>query len=858
MGVTPSPRTPDEPEPSPVPGSVESWTRALVIAGVALCLTLGAIAASDLRGSIGRPYAGFAFYANGVLVGPLVAPIRFGEATAALLPRDRIVSVDGQPVAGGAEVLALVDARAPGDVVVYGLERQGARLEVPIPVGTFTNADYWELAAPVFLGATLLLLLGAAPALLRPRQPEARVWFLFALGGAGAFGFTAYDNFVGYRFVPWSLAFIVVMKGALAHLALVLPTPLPFFRRHRTPILVAIYGAMALQSTLYGWLYFRDPEATRWLGHLTSIWIGGSVAWLGVRLIGAAFGQGDVRSRQLARIILPAPLIGCISALLLFASARQWVPFPIPLAVHLAPIWVAFGVVAYAMLTADLFDLDARLRRGITGAFVLLIGSLGYLVLFALVSRAFGSGAAWVANVAALSVLFVLVSTMGPLRRAIEVRTEDWLHPGRRAEREVLGGVGEDLPGLRDPEEIAGRVRAAVSEAMGADPILLWAAPPGEALASVGEASAALEESHPLALGLRKADGATTPAAASEAGLRREMKSRGLELLVPFRGDRIVGGIGLGPRGDGRPYDRDDEQGLELLAAQASLAFQNAIAFRALRALEARLSDENQDLRAQLETAEPRQEGVVGRAPAFAQVLSDIEQVAPTDAAVLILGETGTGKEVLAQTLHRLSSRADRPFEKVACGAIPETLLESEFFGHERGAFTGAVKRRIGRLEAADGGTVFLDDVDALPLAVQAKLLRAVQQGEVQRLGSSAVSRVDVRILAASNQDLLQRVEEGSFRQDLYYRLAVVPVHVPPLRERLEDLPLLVQHLAEQEARRRGGEVEPFSRAFFDALAEHAWPGNVRELRNVVQRAVVLGETEALATLEIARPEGTT
>ena len=272
-----------------------------------------------------------------------------------------------------------------------------------------------------------------------------------------------------------------------------------------------------------------------------------------------------------------------------------------------------------------------------------------------------------------------------------------------------------------------------------------------------------------------------------------------MRLLVPLPpGPDGVGGFLLGPRRDGRLYTRDDAELLEALAAPAMTALANARAWDALEALRRGLADENVWLRAELRQRDGF-EGIVGQSPALREVLAQIEQVAPTDASVLLLGETGSGKELLVRALHRLSRRSERALVKVACAAIPETLLESEFFGHERGAFTGASAARIGRLEVADGGTLFLDDVDTLPFPVQAKLLRALQEGEIQRLGGSAVQRVDVRVVAATNRDLEAEVAAGRFRQDLYYRLAVVPIRVPPLRERREDLPLLVQHFLDEE-----------------------------------------------------------
>jgi len=311
-------------------------------------------------------------------------------------------------------------------------------------------------------------------------------------------------------------------------------------------------------------------------------------------------------------------------------------------------------------------------------------------------------------------------------------------------------------------------------------------------------------------------------------------------LVVPFPGrPELSGALVVAPRQSGTYYSRDDRGLLETLAAQASVASTNARAWAEIEMLERRAREENAYLR---EAALPAADSgeLVGQSLGLRSVLAQVQRVAPTDAAVLVLGETGTGKELVVREIHRQSRRADRVLVQVASAAVPETLLESELFGHERGAFTGALVRKLGRFELADGGTLFLDDVDTLPLGIQAKLLRAIQEGEVQRLGDTRVRVVNVRLVATSNRDLLAEVRAGRFREDLYYRLHVVPIRLPPLRERREDIPLLVEHFARREAIRLGRPVEPLSADALAALQRYDWPGNVRELRNVIERAIVL------------------
>jgi formate hydrogenlyase transcriptional activator len=242
-----------------------------------------------------------------------------------------------------------------------------------------------------------------------------------------------------------------------------------------------------------------------------------------------------------------------------------------------------------------------------------------------------------------------------------------------------------------------------------------------------------------------------------------------------------------------------------------------------------------------------RFEEIIGFSPALQSVEMEVERVAPTDSTVLVLGETGTGKELIANALHNLSARRGRPFVKLNCAAIPFDLLESELFGHEKGAFTGALTQKIGRFEMADGGTLFLDEIGDIPLALQPKLLRVLQEQEFERLGSGRTHQINIRMIAATHRDLTEMVRLGEFRSDLYYRLNVFPVLLPPLRERREDIPLLVSHFVEVFARRMAKEINHVPPATMGALIEYGWPGNVRELQNLIERAVIRSDDEVLA-----------
>jgi formate hydrogenlyase transcriptional activator len=241
-----------------------------------------------------------------------------------------------------------------------------------------------------------------------------------------------------------------------------------------------------------------------------------------------------------------------------------------------------------------------------------------------------------------------------------------------------------------------------------------------------------------------------------------------------------------------------------------------------------------------------RFEQIIGNSPALESVLEQVEQVAPTDSTVLIQGETGTGKELVARAIHNLSTRCGRPFVKLNCAAIPFDLLESELFGHERGAFTGAIAQKIGRFELADKGTLFLDEVGDIPAALQPKLLRVLQEQEFERLGSTRTHKVDVRLVAATNRNLVDMVKRSQFRSDLYYRLNVFPVPLPPLRARCEDIPELVQHFVEIYARRMGKQIEHIPPETMAALTSYPWPGNIRELQNFIERSVILSSGNVL------------
>jgi transcriptional regulator with GAF, ATPase, and Fis domain len=309
-----------------------------------------------------------------------------------------------------------------------------------------------------------------------------------------------------------------------------------------------------------------------------------------------------------------------------------------------------------------------------------------------------------------------------------------------------------------------------------------------------------------------------------------------------FRGE-VLGVLGLFDRG---VLGAQDFDWLRVFADHAAVSIANARAFEEIERLRARLEQENGYLRDEVSLALGTGE-LIGDSPALRKLAEQVQLVGPTDASVLVTGESGTGKELVARAIHACSARRARALIKVNCGALPESLFESEFFGHVRGAFTGAHKDKLGRFELADGGTLLLDEVGELPLAQQAKLLRVLQEREFERVGDTRTRKVDVRIVAATNRDLKHEVEAGRFRQDLFYRLSVFPIEVPPLRARRQDVPALAAHFARQSARRLNRPAPRISAAMLARLCAHDWPGNVRELQNAVERALILARGGALS-----------
>jgi len=343
----------------------------------------------------------------------------------------------------------------------------------------------------------------------------------------------------------------------------------------------------------------------------------------------------------------------------------------------------------------------------------------------------------------------------------------------------------------------------------------------------------------------------TAPPFFEHAQLIKEGLRSAVSVPLEVKG-KVIGSLNVGSRVPGN-YGQGDASLLAAIAEQVALAIENLLAYEEIAALKARLEEENLYLQEEVRT-EAAFGDVVGESPGILGALAKVRKVAQTDSTVLVTGETGTGKELIVRAIHALSRRKDKILVKVNCAALPAGVIESEIFGHEKGAFTGALSRKVGRFELANGGTLFLDEIGDLPLELQAKLLRVLQDGEFERVGGTQTLKVNVRLVAATNRDLQQAVGEERFRADLYYRLNVFPILIPPLRDRPKDIPHLARHFAMLYASKMGKRVGRLSAEVLDRLSEYSWPGNVRELQNIIERAVILSPKGRFELGDIAAP----
>jgi len=410
--------------------------------------------------------------------------------------------------------------------------------------------------------------------------------------------------------------------------------------------------------------------------------------------------------------------------------------------------------------------------------------------------------------------------------------------------RELLRAVAANIREVMQCDAVAVSL---VDSASGTSRLYVLDFPQGKGLIKeervvtiAGAAKRALETLKPVVVG--KADPSEVP-----LEIYNEMVAEGLEssCLIPLinRG-RALGILSIA-RTTQVPFAPYDVEFLTQAAGQIAIAIENALAYHEISQLKDKLAQEKLYLEEEIR-GEMNFENIVGNSPTLKHVLELVETVAPNDSTVLLLGETGTGKELIARAIHDRSRRKDRTFVKMNCAAIPTGLLESELFGHEKGAFTGAIAQKVGRLDLADQGTLFLDEVGDIPIEIQPKLLRALQEREFERLGSTHTRKVNVRLVAATNCDLEEMIAKKEFRSDLYYRLNVFPIRIPPLRERKEDIPLLVSYFVQRFAKQMQRKIEGISPAVMKGLTAWEWPGNIRELENFIERSVILTRSKSL------------
>ena len=394
-----------------------------------------------------------------------------------------------------------------------------------------------------------------------------------------------------------------------------------------------------------------------------------------------------------------------------------------------------------------------------------------------------------------------------------------------------------DLAGIALPDEESGKFRIYALDLPEGPGIVRE----GMLISSVGAGRTAFETLKPTIANTSNPDD-FSPEEQAHNSLLTEQKTV-CNIPLVSRG-RALGILRVGRTAE-RPYDADEIDFLRLIGGQIAIAIENALAYEEITRLKDKLAEEKLYLEEEFRS-EMGFERIIGSSPALRHVLQMVETVAPSDSTVLLLGETGTGKELIARAIHERSRRKDRTFVKLNCAAIPTGLLESELFGHEKGAFTGAISQKVGRMELADQGTLFLDEVGDIPPEIQPKLLRVLQEREFERLGSTHTRKVNVRIVAATNRNLEEMVADREFRNDLYYRLNVFPIRIPPLRDRREDIPLLVGYFVQKCAKQMQKRIESVPVSVMKGLTAWEWPGNIRELENFVERAVILTRGKSL------------
>ncbi len=779
-----------------------------------------------------------------------------GPAEAAgLRAGDLIVAADGTAITSTLDYAFHVLQREPGEIVTLGIRRDGSELAIPI---RFEHAPVPWGALVATLLATMLLVLGLIARIGRPDDPDARRFYrtavIYAVFYVGALSWT---RLIVHPVL--GIGFLLAMFTAPAvgfSLSIDFPhrtTSNVAARRLRKGAYVAsaILGTVAFASLLLAINDYSSGGGDRGLTlmvaavsiQLTIVIFQSSIGlWFQRR---AHAGVGGTERGQLrwvlfgqALCLLPALGASPFAIVDLQTFLLEWYK---PFVVAIAILWfVSYGM---AVLRVRLADVDALITSSLgyaaaTGAavvvYLLVILGAGWVT-----GRLVGDAGPWPHLAAGLSA----AALFGPIRTRVGGWLDQRFFRDRTHYVESIRRVGESLARLREPEALAKEAVEELVEAVRAERGALY-----------------LKEDTTWTIAHSVGgDWPATPDAPED----------GVVMRVPggATGDPVALLV-IGPRRSGDLYSSQDRDLLGALAAQLGVALGNARAYgriaklsRALetqneeiRGLRDRLEDENKFLRARIEAATDGAT-LIGESKAIKELTKTIERVARSDASILVLGESGTGKGLVARTLHAASSRSDKPFLQVDCGAIAHSVFESELFGHERGAFTGAGRMRRGPIELADGGTLFLDEIGERPLDLQPKLLRVLQDREFLRVGGTTPVKVDVRVIAATHRNLDAMVAKGELREDLYFRLRVVELVVPPLRSRRSDLPALCESLLPRVAKLAGRRPRPLAPDALARMAAYGWPGNVRELENVLARALVLADGPEITAADLDLPD---
>ena len=831
--------------------SSEKNIRAFCSIGLVLGLMMMVAGYASVFRFQGSIWPGFPVRSNTAVAMVIFAAPEVQGALDGLVQGMRVARVNDVEVRTGQEVYELVGAMAAGTPVQYTLERgvTGDRRTFVVPTQEFSQATAYRVWLPLLgLGALFMGTLAMA-VFVRTDSPAARALFMVGLGVASQYCFALPVLYFahGYELLPQFFGF-PTMAGVLT-LSLVFPIARRPLRNFPRATMVVIW-VLAASFVLGEVLWMNQPaQEFFWLEFVRQrLLLAGFVVLVG-NVTWTTFRHGDPSVRGQASMFLRGLVLGgstMVGLLLLHPFGGPGFAYLEPL-VWASPLLIFSSSIAIGMLRYGLFGFGRDARRSL-GRFSLFLVTLsvGYNG-FAFVEIFLDTAAAWGIMFAFGLSVIGMVAIWPRAYRLIEGLLEAVLIPERQRARVMLESAAVEMSRIRDAEKIGLFVERTLGDALGAAWVRCLVGNSGQPLLDIvsHERAESIDTTSDL-YGLVRDGGnlVSQPTGAPGGALAAavgEARRREIALIasMPPR-EAFFGAVVCGPPTQSAPYTASDLALVKLLATSVAVALENARSWSEIQQLRTRLEQENLFLRAEVRSETELGE-LVGDSPRLHDAIAQIDAVAGTAASVLVVGETGVGKELAVRRLHRNSLRADKALVKVACAALPESLLESELFGFESGAFTGATQRRVGRFEVADGGTLFLDDVDTLPLSVQAKLLRAIQEGEVQRLGSNEVLHVDVRLVASTNRDLLEEVREGRFREDLYYRLNVVPIELPALRERKEDIPSLVAHFVQALGPSLGREISEISSATLSELQTYHWPGNIRELRNVVERALVMG-----------------